>query len=152
MMMPPRLVVPAPEALEPLRGHRREAPLAADDMPSKRLARIIRLLQHEHEAILRILQRFRQLLQNHAALQLQILGGEGGAPKNIGEQLQRKIRVGAENARCVGCGCGVRRGVDPSSDIFNRFGDFRSGPARRALEGHMLQKMSDSVLSLSFGS
>ena len=55
-----------------------------------------------------------------------------------------------EDAGVIGGGFGRGGGVDLAADILDLFGDLTRRSARRALEGHVFEKVSDPVLCFGF--
>jgi hypothetical protein len=89
-------------------------------------------------------------LKDDALFALQFVFLEGGLDQDIGENVDRERDIIAKHAGVIGCGFGRRGGIDFAADILDLLGDVARRAAGRALEGHMLKKMGDTMLILSF--
>src|SRR6476659_10272384 len=119
----------------------------AEYRPSCRLVRKRRgLHQVEHYVLGRILRRG-DFLQDHVTLPRKLSALEARGKNDVAQDIQRKSQIVAQHAGVIGRRVDAGRGVQLTAYRFDLLGDGLSAAAVGALEGHMLEKMSDAVFS-----
>jgi hypothetical protein len=66
--------------------------------------------------------------------------------QDIGEDVHGERDVVLEDAGVIGCCLGGSGSIQFAADIFDFLGDVAGAPPLRAFEGHVLEKVSDTVL------
>ena len=85
------------------------------------------------------------LLQDDAALALQLLGVEGGVGQDVADDVGGQRRVLLQHLDVVGGLLARGVGVEVAADGFDLLGDLRGGAAFGALEGHVFEEVGDAV-------
>jgi hypothetical protein len=86
------------------------------------------------------------LLHDHVFLAFQLFRVKFGAVENVGENIDGQRHVIAQDAGIEGCCFNTGGGVDLAAYILDIGGYFPGGAMFRSLEGHMFQKMGNTVL------
>ena len=104
------------------------------------------LLQPVPDEIVRGILGRTDLLHDHVLLALQLLRIKCRIGEDVGEDIERKRHVGAQNAGIIGGRLGRGGGIEIAPYRFDLLRDLARGAARRALEGHVLEEVRDAVL------
>ena len=86
------------------------------------------------------------LLQDHAALALQLLGGEGGVGQDVADDVGGERQVLLQDLAVVGGLLARGVGVEVAADVLDLAGDGGGVALLGALEGHVLEEVGDAVL------
>ena len=143
-----RGVMRADETAEVVFAKRADPFSGAEDRATDGLAGIGGFLEPVEDDVVRRVQRLPDLLQDHAALQLDLGFLKGRTGENVADYVERQRSVFGQHAGVIGRRLAGRVGVQVAADILDLFRDGEGRPARRALERHMLEKMGDAVLGL----
>ena len=103
-------------------------------------------LQPVKDHIIRRIQRLTDLLQDHAALHLDLAIIKDGIAQDIRDHIQPQRHVIFQHAHVISRHFTRGIGVDIAAHILDRFGDLQRRALGRALERHMLKEMRDTVL------
>ena len=118
---------------------------AAQHGPPDRLSRKRGLLEMVEDDVVGRVLGLAELLQDHAALALELLRIEGRALQDVGEQVDRERHIVLQHLDVIGglLASGMR--VHLAADGLDLLGDLARRARRRALEGHVLEQMGDAV-------
>ena len=126
--------------------HTLDAVLAAQHGTPERLRRERRLLEIVEDDVIRRVVGLADLLQDHAALALQLLRLEGGVRQDVADDVGTQRGVLLQQLDVVRRLLTRGVGVDVAAHRLDLLGDLRRGAAFGALERHMLQEVRDAVL------
>ena len=118
----------------------------AQDCAADGLAGIGDLLQPVEDDVVRRIQRLADLLQDHAALDLDLIVLEQRVQHDVGNHVQRQQDVVLQHAGVVGGHLARGVGVDVAAHILDRLGNLQRAASPRALERHVFEEMGDTVL------
>jgi hypothetical protein len=124
------------------RVHRRRR---AEHGAAERLARQRSLLELVEDHVVGCVERLADLLQDDAALALQLVRVEDGVAQDVGHQLDAESHVLLQDRGVVGRDLAAGVGVQAPADILDFLGDGARRPRTRALERHVLQHMRHAV-------
>ncbi len=127
----------------------REAPdhlLGAEHRPAHRLRGERRLLEMVEDDVVRRVVRLADLLQDHPALALQLLGLEGRVGQDVADDVGGERRVLLQHLDVVGGLLARGVGVDMPAHRLDLLGDLGGAAPLGALEGHVFEEMRDAVL------
>jgi len=132
-----------PEILAPERRYPLGRPQdrAADGLPG-----IGHFLQPVEDDVVGRIQRLPDLLQDHPALDLDLVRIEDRVQDDVGHDIQREAYVGLEHPGVVGRHLAPRVGVDVAAHVLDRLSDLQRRPPLGPLERHVFQEMRDAVL------
>ena len=85
------------------------------------------------------------LLQDHGALALHLLGLEGRVLQDVGEDVERQRHILLEHLGVIGRALARGIGVEVAADRLDLLGDGERAAPLGALERHMLEKVRDAV-------
>ena len=128
--------------------HAADAGLGAEHRAAHRLAGEGGFLEMVEDDVVRRVVGLADLLQDHAALALQLVGGEGAVGQDVADDVGAEGEVLLQQLDVVGGLLARGVGVDVAADILDRLGDLGRGAPLGALEGHVLEEMRDAVLGL----
>ena len=103
-------------------------------------------LQPVEDHIVRRIERLPDLLQDHAAFDLDLGLVKDGVQQDVGQNVQRKRHVVFQHTHVIGGHLAAGIGVDIPPHILDGFRDLQGRPFFGALEGHVFKKMGDAVL------
>ena len=106
---------------------------------------VMRLQVFEDEVVGRVFDGA-DLLHDDVLLARELLRLEGRIGEDVGQHVERKRHVGAQDARVIGRALDAGRRIEIAADRLDLLGDLARGAARRALECHVLEEMRDAVL------
>ena len=104
------------------------------------------LLQPVKNHIVRRVIGLADLLQDHAALDLDLARIKDRVQDDIANHIHRQRHIVFQNARVIGRHLARGIGVDIPAHILDRFGDLQRRPTLGSLERHMLKEMRNPVL------
>ncbi len=106
------------------------------------------LLEPVEDDVIRRVVGLADLLQDHAALALQLLRLEGGVGQDVADDVGGQRGVFFQDLGVVGGLLAGGVGVEMAADGFDLFGDLGGRAAFGTFEGHVLEEMRDPVLRL----
>ena len=89
--------------------------------------------------------RLADLLQDHGALPLELLGVESRVLEDVRQNVERQRDVFLEYFCVIGCAFARCVGVKMTANRFNLFGDREGAAAFGSLERHVFEKMRDPI-------
>ncbi len=98
----------------------------------------------EHQVVGRV-ERLADLLQDDAALALQLVGIEHRVAQDVGHHLDAQRHVLLQHRGVIGRDLAAGIGVQAAADILDLLGDGAGRARARALEGHVLQHVRHAV-------
>jgi hypothetical protein len=122
----------------------------AEDGSPNRLSGKGRLLEEVEGDVLGRIKRGRDLLQDQVALAGKLGFVEARRHDDVTQDVEGERHVVAHHARIIGGRVDAGRRVQLAAHRLDLLGDILRGPARRSLEGHVLQEMRDAVLAFRF--
>ena len=105
----------------------------------------LRLQKIENDVVGRIFGRA-DLLHDHMLLAAELGGIESGIGQDVGQHVQRQRNIGLHHFGVISGVLRAGGGIEVAADRLDLLGDLPRGPARRALERHVLEQMRDAVL------
>ena len=119
--------------------------LIAQGGAAHRLVGIGGVLEMVEDNVIRRVIRLADLLQNHAALALQLLRHKGGIGQDIANDISGERHILLQHLAVIGGVFAGGIGVDLAPDILNLTRNGRRIPARSALEGHVFEEMRGAI-------
>ena len=144
-----RGIVPAHVAGQHRARHRPDAFLGAQDRPADRLRRVGVLLEVVEDDVVRRVVRLADLLQDHAALALQLLGLEGGVGQDVADDVGGERGVLLQHLHVVGGLLARGVGVDVAADRLDLLGDLRRRERRSVPLNAMCSRKCETPFSAS---
>ena len=137
--------MPGQEGEEIVAADRLDRGRGAQHRTAERLARECGLLELVEDHVVGRVERLADLLQDDAALALQLVGIEHRVAQDVGHHLDAERHVLLQHRGVVGGDLAAGIGVEAAADILDLLGDgaCRAGPG--ALEGHVLQHVRHAV-------
>ncbi len=117
----------------------------AQHRAAERLARQRRLLELVEDDVVGRVERLADLLQDDAALALQLVGIEHRVAQDVDDHLDTQRHVLLQDGGVIGGDLAAGIGVQAAADILDLFGDGAGAAGARALEGHVLQHVGHAV-------
>ena len=129
-------------------GEAGDALARAQDRPAERLAGKRRIEHQVIDDVVRTVAGGRDLLQDHLALALQLVGRIARVLQDVGQDIERDADVVLERAGVVGGGIEAGGRVELATHLLDLLGDILCGAPSRPLEGHVLEQMRDAMLAV----
>jgi hypothetical protein len=116
--------------------------------PAERLAGKRRIEHQIIDDVVRAVAGGSDLLEDHLALALQLVGRVARVLEDVGQNIERNADILLERARVVGGGIEARGRVELATHLLDLLGDILRRTSGRSLEGHVLEQMRDAVLAV----
>ncbi len=131
-------------------GNRFDAGWRAKNGAARWLARISGVVHQIKDQVVGTVARARDLLENHFALFLEFVVGEGRILQNVGQDAEGYPFIALEDACEVSGRLQPGGRIEIAADGFDLLGDIPRRARQRALERHVLQKVREAVLRGQF--